>query len=118
MTSRRAYRWIILPQAAVVIVPPLGNEFNGMIKNTSLVVVIGGLDIFNAYEQLNGTLFRPFELFLAVSCYYLALTMAWSWIQSRIERRLGRSRVRVTMNKQPNFPTRLFAGVRSAKVSQ
>ena len=39
-------RRIVLPQAARVIVPPLGNEFNGMIKNTSLLAFIGVYEIF------------------------------------------------------------------------
>jgi polar amino acid transport system permease protein len=89
MTFAQSMRWVILPQAARVIVPPLGNEFNSMIKDTTLVVIIGGTELFNAYQQVNGVLFRPFELFLAVSMYYLVLTGAWTLLQTRIERRLG-----------------------------
>ena len=92
MTTPRAYRHVVLPQAAVLVLPPLGNEFNGMIKSTSLVVVIGGADLFNAFEQLNARLFQPFELFLAVSVYYLVLTLLWGLVQNAIERRLGRSK--------------------------
>jgi polar amino acid transport system permease protein len=90
MTRRQTMRWIVLPQAARVIVPPLGNEFNATLKDTSLLVVIGGVELFNAFQQLNGTLFQPFELFFAMSLYYLAMTICWSLVQARIERRLGR----------------------------
>jgi polar amino acid transport system permease protein len=89
MTYRAAMRWIVLPQAIRVILPPFGNNFNGMMKSTSLVITIGALELFGAYQQVNGVLFDPFELFLACSFYYLALTIVWSWIQGRLERRFG-----------------------------
>ena len=66
MTFSREMRYVVLPQATKVIIPPLGNEFNNMIKSTSLVVIIGGVELFNAFEQLIAVLFRPFELFMAV----------------------------------------------------
>ena len=92
MTSRQAMRWIVLPQAAKVIIPPLGNEFNGMIKSTSLLVVIGGAELFSAFENVNARLFRPFELFLALSFYYLSFTLIWGQIQKRMEASLGEAR--------------------------
>lgn len=108
MTFGQAMRWVILPQAAKVIVPPLGNEFNNMLKSTTLVVIIGGVELFNAYEQVNGVIFRPFELFLAVSFYYLALTMIWTWIQARIEARLGDAKGR--RPKRTSMTRRLLRG--------
>jgi polar amino acid transport system permease protein len=89
MTHGQAMRWIVLPQAVRVILPPLGNDFNSMIKSTSLIITIGAIEFFGAYAQLNGVLYDPFELFLACSLYYLALTIAWSFIQGRLERRFG-----------------------------
>lgn len=89
MPFRTTMRWVILPQATRVIIPPLGNEFNNMLKSTTLVVVIGGVELFSAISQVNAVLFKPFELFLAVSFYYLALTLVWGWIQAWIESRLG-----------------------------
>ena len=89
MTHRQAMRWIVLPQAVRVILPPLGNDFNGMLKSTSLVITIGAVEFFGAYQEVNGVLYDPFELFLACSFYYLALTIAWSLIQARLERRFG-----------------------------
>jgi polar amino acid transport system permease protein len=106
MPFGRAMRFVILPQATKVIVPPLGNEFNNMIKSTSLIVIIGGVELFNAYEQVNAILFRPFELFLALSIYYLALTVIWGLIQSRIEARLGEAKAAA----QPGTMRRLLAG--------
>jgi polar amino acid transport system permease protein len=93
MTYGLAMRRIILPQAARVIVPPLGNEFNNMLKTTSLLVIVGTRELFVTFSQKNAsgpTTFHPFELFLAAAVWYLLLTTIWSLIQARIERRLGR----------------------------
>lgn len=104
-------RTVVLPQAAKVIIPPLGNEFNNMIKSTTLVVNIGAVELFNAFEQVNAVLFQPFELFLAVSFYYLLLTIIWSIIQARIESRLGE---RKGMDREAGTLRRLLAGGRPA----
>ena len=84
-----AMQRIILPQAAKVIIPPLGNEFNNMMKTTSLLEFISASELFFAFNQINARLFKPFELFIAASLYYLLLTTIWSLIQSRIEAGLG-----------------------------
>lgn len=89
MTRSLAMRRIVLPQAARVIVPPLGNEFNGMIKNTSLLAFIGVYEMFFDAEVHYSTTFKPVEYFLAVAFWYLVLTTIWSLIQARIERRLN-----------------------------
>src|SRR5512138_3320272 len=57
-----AMRRIILPQAAKVIIPPLGNEFNNMMKTTSLMEIISAGELFYAFTQVNARLFKPFEL--------------------------------------------------------
>jgi polar amino acid transport system permease protein len=84
-----AMRRIVLPQAARVIVPPLGNEFNNMMKTSSLLFFIGVYELFGDADVHYSTTFKPVEYFLAVAFWYLVLTTAWSMIQSRIERRLA-----------------------------
>lgn len=91
MTQGMAMRRIVLPQAARIIVPPLGNEFNGMIKNTSLLAFIGVYEMFLDAEVGYSATFKPVEYFLAVAIWYLLLTTLWGFIQARIERRLGAS---------------------------
>ena len=107
MTYALAMRRIVLPQAAKVIVPPLGNEFNNMMKTTTLLVVISGAELFFAFEQVNATIFRPFELFIAASLYYLALTTIWTGIQSWIESRLGERKT--PADSSPGILERVFA---------
>jgi polar amino acid transport system permease protein len=83
-----AMRRIILPQAARVIVPPLGNEFNNMMKTTSLAYTIGVYEMFADAEQGYSRTFIA-DYFVAVAVWYLVLTTAWTFVQAAIERRLA-----------------------------
>ena len=104
MGSGLAMRRIILPQAARVIIPPLGNEFNNMMKTTSLVYTIGVYELFADAEQGYSNTFHT-EYFVAVAFWYLVLTTIWSFIQASIERRLAASE----RGDQLSFRERLFA---------
>lgn len=101
-----AMRRIVLPQATKVIIPPLGNEFNNMMKTTSLAEVISAGELFYGFNQVNARVFKPFELFIVASMYYLFLTTVWSLVQSRIEASLGE---RKALEKNPGMLQRLFA---------
>lgn len=94
MTSRTAMRRIVLPQAVRVIIPPLGNQFNNMLKITSLLSVIGIEELFRVTQDIEASSFRVFETFLGCAVYYLALVSIWSIIQRLIERRFDFARVK------------------------
>jgi polar amino acid transport system permease protein len=85
MTHSLAMRRIVLPQAARVIIPPLGNEFNGMIKNTSLLAFIGVYEMFFDAETHYSQTFKPVPYFLAVAVWYLLLTTIWTLVQGYLE---------------------------------
>ena len=106
MSYAKAMQRIVLPQALKVIIPPLGNEFNNMMKTTSIMQVISASELWYAYTQVNARLFKPFELFIAASLYYLALTTIWSFIQTRIEAGLGE---RKSVVKSVGMFERMFA---------
>lgn len=89
MTPSMTMRLVLLPQAARIVVPPLGNEFNLMMKSTSLVSVIGLQEMFLTAQSINSATFKTFEIFLTVAAYYLALTTVWQFVQSWIERKMG-----------------------------
>jgi len=91
MWNSLAMRRVVLPQAARIIVPPLGNEFNNMMKTTSLVAFIGVTELFQNAEIGYSQTFKPVEYFLGVAFWYLVLTTIWSFIQAYIERRLAAS---------------------------
>jgi polar amino acid transport system permease protein len=116
MTYSKAMRRIVLPQAARVIVPPLGNEFNNMLKTTSLLVVVGNVpELYVTFSRMNSsgpTNFHPFELFIAAAIWYLLLTSAWGLIQARIERRLARG-TGAAADGQPGMIGRLLGAQRA-----
>jgi polar amino acid transport system permease protein len=88
-----AMRRIILPQAARVIVPPLGNEFNNMLKTTSIASVIGLFELTHATDLLGAPTFSTFELLILATLYYLLLTTLWGYVQNWIENRLDPNRI-------------------------
>ena len=88
-----AMRRIVLPQAARVIVPPLGNEFNNMLKNTSIASVIGLQELTGTAEIFGAPTFTIFELLIVATFYYLFFTTVWGYIQNWIENRLNPDRV-------------------------
>jgi len=83
-----AMRRIVLPQAARVIVPPLGNEFNNMLKTTSLASVIGLQELTGTAQSIGSISFTSFELLIVATFYYLILTTLWGYMQRLIENRL------------------------------
>lgn len=107
MTRRGAMRWIILPQAVRIIMPPLGNDFNAMMKTTSLLSVIGVQELFLNAQEISSTTFRTLEIFMVAALYYLILTTIWSVIQTAIEKRLDAGSGIV---RPPSVAQRLFGG--------
>ena len=89
MSPAVAMRTVILPQATRIVIPPLGNEFNLMMKSTSLLSVIGVQEMFLTAQSINSATFKTFEIFMAAAVYYLLLTTIWSFVQSALERRFG-----------------------------
>jgi polar amino acid transport system permease protein len=110
MTPGMAMWRIVLPQAIKVIVPPMGNEFNNMMKTTSIMQVISAGELFFGFTQVNAQLFKPFELFIAASLYYLALTTIWDFFQRRIEASLGERKGTKAVKNAPGLGQRLVGG--------
>jgi polar amino acid transport system permease protein len=106
MTYGLLMRRIVLPQAARFVVPPLGNEFNAMLKNTTLVSVIGVPELLLTTETLTSATFRVFELYAVVALYYLTLTTLWDLVQTRIEESFGKPTAQV--EAAASFGERLF----------
>ena len=107
MTYGQNMRRIVLPQAARVIIPPLGNEFNNMLKTTSLLFVLGVIETYNHYNIAQGQNFQPFEEFLGCALWYLLMTTIWGVVQSRIERRFARGTA-VSSQQGPGWRMRFF----------
>tara|TARA_B100000131_G_scaffold309807_1_gene340750 strand:- start:257 stop:1033 length:777 start_codon:yes stop_codon:yes gene_type:complete len=113
MSPIKAMRWIILPQATRIVIPPLGNEFTLMIKGTSLLAIIGIRELFGTVQQLNAATFRTFELFLIAAIWYLILTSIMGIIQRYVERYYSKHELPAEQNFKKNYKKRdLLSGQR------
>ena len=90
MDYKTLMRVVVLPQAARVIVPPLGNRVNGALKFTSLASVISMSELLRRSRMLMEARFAVLEVFTVAAIYYLIMTTVWGQVQKRIEARLGR----------------------------
>jgi polar amino acid transport system permease protein len=98
MSYRQRMRRVVLPQAFRVIIPPTGNEFIAMMKDTALVsfagVAVAQAEIFRRADLVGKDAFRPLEALLLAAAAYWALTAVFTFFQSRLERRLSKGHVR------------------------
>jgi len=91
MTQAMTMRIIVLPQAMRVIIPPLGNTFNSLLKTTSLASVISMEELLRRTEVLIQVQFKVLEIFIVAALYYLVMTTIWGLIQKRLEAHFSRS---------------------------
>ena len=84
-------RFIVVPQAFKAILPSLGNEFIILLKDTSLITVIGGKELVYAAQAIYGRTYEQMFPLIGVACIYLVLVMIFSWLLSILERRLRQS---------------------------
>ncbi|HLZ82729.1 MAG TPA: amino acid ABC transporter permease [Caulobacteraceae bacterium] len=85
---------VILPQAMRVIIPPTGNQFIAMLKDSSLVSVVGVWELMYLARTEGQTEFRHMEMMLTASAIYWAFSIMLEMIQARIERHFGRAHAR------------------------
>ena len=94
MSYRTKMRRIVFPQAVRVIIPPTGNEFIAMLKDSALVYTIGALELFRLADLAGRRDFRSLEAYLLAAMVYWVLTGIFTVFQARLERRMGRGYVR------------------------
>ena len=84
-------RFIVVPQAFKAILPALGNEFIILLKDTSLITVIGGKELVYAAQAIYGRTYEQMFPLVGIAVVYLILVLIFSWLQSILERRLRQS---------------------------
>jgi len=84
-------RYIILPQAIKIVIPPLGNQFINLVKNSSILGVIAGFDLMYQGDLIASRTFVTFDVYIFVAMFYLLLTIPLSLGVGYLERRLARS---------------------------
>ncbi|MCA0939117.1 amino acid ABC transporter permease [Salipiger pacificus] len=88
LSRYQVFRLIVLPQAIRTILPPLGNDFVAMVKDSSLVSVLGVLDVTQLGKVTAAGNFRYFETYNVVALVYLTMTITLSLLLRRLETRL------------------------------
>lgn len=89
MSYTQAMRYVILPQALVRILPPLGNEFIALIKDSSLVSTIAIAELTRVGQQIITRTFQSFEIWTGVAIFYFIMTYIMSRIVRFLESRLA-----------------------------
>ena len=84
-------RFIVIPQAIKAILPALGNEFITLLKDTSLINVIGGKEIVYFAQAIITNTYEPMYPYLITAVMYLILVLLFTWLQGKLERRLRQS---------------------------
>ena len=88
MSYGQAMRRIIIPQTYRRLLPPLGNEFIALLKDTSLIALIGGEELTRAGQHIISATFRPWPVYLSVAAIYLAMTALFTVLVRFCEGRL------------------------------
>jgi len=94
MTHSQSLRYVILPQAFKRVIPPLGNEFIALLKDSSLLSIIAIQELFYSAKIIAGRTYQPIPMYIAVALYYLVMTQLISQWVSYMERRLGKNDIR------------------------
>ena len=84
-------RFIVIPQAFKAILPSLGNEFITLLKDTSLINVIGGKEVVYFAQAIITKTYQPMMPYLITAVMYLILVLIFTWLQGKLERRLRQS---------------------------
>ena len=91
MSRMRTFRLVVLPQAMRMIVPPTGNQFIAMLKDSSLVSVVGVWDIMFIARTQGRADFKILEMLITASLIYWIMSIVLEYIQARIERHYSKS---------------------------
>ncbi len=110
-----AMRRIVLPQAMRVIIPPLGNEFNNMLKSSSLATFAALYELFGTAQLEGARTFNFLEYLFIASVWYLALTTIWGFIQVAIERKFNAANIEPALRERPSWVQRIFWRRRSTQ---
>jgi polar amino acid transport system permease protein len=92
LNRRQTMSSVVLPQAMRAIIPPLGNDFIAILKDTSLLSVLGALEITQRARQFSASTFKFREGYFVLAFIYLILTLGLSLLLGMLERRMTRDR--------------------------
>lgn len=91
LSYNQAMTSVILPQAIKIVIPPLGNQFINLVKNSSILGIIAGLDLMYYGDLISLKTYVVFDVYILVGLFYLVLTIPLSLGVGYLEKRLARS---------------------------
>ncbi len=91
LTYGQAMRMIVLPQAIKVVIPPLGNQFINLVKNSSILAVIAGGELMYQADLISLHTFVVFDVYIFVAIFYLVITIPLSLGVGYLEKHLAKS---------------------------
>jgi len=91
LTYGQAMRLVVLPQAIKIVIPPLGNQFINLVKNTSILAVIAGGELMYQADLISLATYVVFDVYIFVAVFYLILTIPLSLGVGYLEKRLAKS---------------------------
>jgi len=89
LTQPQTYRYVLLPMAYRIVIPPLTSEVMNLIKNTSVAYSIGLVELFFRTREMAEMTFRYFEAFTAATLIYMVIAMSANRVMAFIERRVA-----------------------------
>ncbi|EPP7186901.1 amino acid ABC transporter permease [Enterococcus hirae] len=87
LTYAQTMRFIILPQAFKIVVPPLGNQFINLVKNSSILAIVAGLDLMYQGDLIASETFNTFYTYIIVGLFYLVITLPLSYLMTYLEKK-------------------------------
>ncbi|MFQ5484924.1 MAG: amino acid ABC transporter permease [Desulfobacterales bacterium] len=90
MTYAQMMKRVVLPQALRLIIPPTGNEFIAMLKDSALVSFMGVWELFFRAQKVGRQNFRSMETLIIAALFYWLVTIFFQYFQSRLENRLAK----------------------------
>lgn len=91
LTYVQAMYYVILPQAIKIVIPPLGNQFINLVKNSSVLSIVAGLDLMYFGDLVASKTFVTFDVYIFISLFYLVITVPLSLSVGYLEKRLAKS---------------------------
>ena len=89
MKQSHVMHYIILPQAIRIVLPPLGNQFINLVKNSSILAMVAGLDLMYYGDHIAMETFNTFDTYILVGLIYLVITLPLTYFTRRLEVKLG-----------------------------
>lgn len=87
LTYWQTMRYLILPQAFKIVIPPLGNQFINLVKNSSVLAMVAGLDLMYQADSVANATFETFNTYIIAALFYLVLTLPLSYLMNHLEKR-------------------------------